>query len=71
MVRRMATRSSFGLVNRVAGGRLKRDLLRWRRAGDSYETIAYRLREKGIEVSRSTVHRWCRELGLEHERAAS
>jgi transposase-like protein len=61
----MATRSTFGLVNLAVGGHLKLDLARWRKNGESYDAIAFRLRDDGIEVSRSTVHRWCQQLGIE------
>jgi hypothetical protein len=70
MVRRMATRSTFDLVNRLHGGRLKRDLARWRAAGESYDAISVRLRDGGLNVSRSTVHRWCREFGIEARKAS-
>jgi transposase-like protein len=71
MVRRMATRSSFDLVNRATGGHLKANLARWRKNGESYDAIAFRLRDDGIVISRSTVHRWCRQLGIESEAVAS
>lgn len=60
----MARTSSFPLHDRAHGGGLANELRGYRAEGLSYAEIAFRLREAGTVVSPSTVHRWCRELGI-------
>lgn len=55
----MPRTSTFPLYDRLAGGGLLEQLQEWRSEGDSYETLAYKLRaEHGIVVTASTVFRW-------------
>lgn len=59
----MARTSAFPLVNLAFDGALPRLLRKWRAAGDTYEQIARRLQDlKGIDVTSSTVRRWCLDL---------
>lgn len=59
-------RSTFPLVDRLFDGHLAERLTTWRRAGDSYETIARHIEaEKDHVVSASTVGRWIEEHELE------
>lgn len=64
----MARTSSFPLYDELKyGGRLGETLLRWRDAdGLSLDDILVRLREDGVQISRSTVGRW---LAIADERA--
>lgn len=56
----MARTDSFPLVDRLVPGGLVAFLEAARRAGESHETIAFRLRsEHEITVSSETVRRWC------------
>ncbi len=55
--------STFDLHDKIIGGDLRTRLRAWRSEGLSFEEIAYRLRPD-IVVSRSTVTRWCLELGI-------
>lgn len=57
--------STFPLYDRAAGGRLKVRLRTMRRRGMTFEQIAEKLRTEGINVSTSTVHRWCHQQGVE------
>lgn len=65
--------SAFPLYDRLLDGRLA-DILRDLIAdqGLSYEEATYRLRsEHEVEVSKSTVRRWCIERGIEPEAASA
>lgn len=57
----MARTSTFPLVDRILDGQLRQRLNEWRSAGDSFETMAFRLRDLGFAVSASTVRRWCEQ----------
>lgn len=62
--------STLPLTDRLMGGTLAQKLTEWRTAGDSMETIARRLEnEHAIQVSSSTVGRWCDQLGVTIEPA--
>lgn len=55
----MGRTSTYEAWNRALDGQLGLLLAEWREAGDTYETIAERLRiEHGISVTTSTVFRW-------------
>ena len=56
--------STFTLHDRIIGGDLEARLRAMRAEHVSYDEIAYRLRPD-VNVSRSTVARWCIELGIE------
>lgn len=71
MVQRVAARSTFPLQNKAAGGGLEKRIRAARNQGKSYVDIAFELRDAGIEVSPSTVHRWCRELGIQSKEPAA
>lgn len=58
-------RSTFPLHDRLVDGDLKAILTDYRLSGESFVEIAFKLRSQGIEVSPSTVHRWCHDLGIE------
>lgn len=57
--------STFDLHDKALGGGLRKRIQKARNEGKSYLDIAYELRDDGIEVSPSTLHRWCRELKIE------
>lgn len=57
--------STFALHDRLIGGDLRERLKAYRDEGFSYDEIAFRLRDEGVVISRSTVHRWCQDLGIE------
>lgn len=60
--------STFPLADRAAGGRLAELIARYRGEGESFEDIAYKLRQDhGIVTSSATVRRWFRD----HVQAAS
>lgn len=65
MVRCVVQRSTFPLHDQIAGGDLRDRLAAWRAEDLSFATIALKLHEMDIEVSPSTVHRWCHDLGIE------
>lgn len=67
----MPMASTFPLYDRLLDGELPGLLAEWRAASVSFDEIADRLRAKGVQASRSTVNRWCRDLGIETARAAS
>ena len=56
---------TFDLHDRAHGGDLEQRLRAWRAEGETFDAIAWKLKDQGIDVSRSTVHRWCHELGIE------
>lgn len=59
----MAGVSSFPLADRLLDGRLADLLTELRDEGESYESIAFKLRdEHDIRISMGTVRRWCIEL---------
>jgi intein-encoded DNA endonuclease-like protein len=61
----MARTSTYPLHDRALGGKLTELLTGLRSSGMSYEDITYTLRsEHGMTVTRSTVRRWCIDLGL-------
>lgn len=61
----MSGSSTFPLHDRVLDGRLRPLLKKWRKAGISYQEIAFKLRtEHQIEVNPTTVMRWCNEQGI-------
>lgn len=60
----MAPPSTFDLYDRLLNGRLTNLLADGRAGGLSFEDIAFRLRSEGVEVSASTVRRWCAEQGV-------
>jgi hypothetical protein len=65
----MAVRTA-PLVDKALGGRgaLKRRLRTGRRAGHSNQQIADAIgAELGIDLSRETVRKWCRDLGIDQE----
>lgn len=66
----MPRTSTFPLYDRAAGGRLKSRLRAMRKKGKTFEQIAEVLHQEGIDVSATTVHRWCHSLGIEQERAS-
>lgn len=56
----MAATDTYPLVDRLVHGGLPAFLAAARSAGDSHETIAYRLRtEHDITVTAETVRKWC------------
>jgi intein-encoded DNA endonuclease-like protein len=56
----MPPTDTFPLADRLVPGGLTAYLAAARDAGDSYETIAYRLRsEHDITVSAETARKWC------------
>lgn len=68
----MAATDTFPLIDRIVPGGLNAFLTAARAAGDSHETIAYKLRsEHSIEVSAETVRKWCLRLQPEPTEAAS
>lgn len=64
IVRHIMRTSTFDLHDRAFRGDLKKTLRALRSQGLSYDEIAFRLRDEGVAVSRSTVHRWCHQLGI-------
>lgn len=56
--------STFELNDRLLDGQLGEVLRELRSQGRTYDEIAAILRERDIHISRSTAHRWCRELGI-------
>lgn len=58
---------SFALIDRLMGGKLAERLEGWRTADPrvSYDDIARTLQAEDYDVSRETVGRWCRKLGLD------
>ncbi len=58
-------RSTFDLHNAVTNGHLAGWLTGWHADGVSFEEMTWRLRERGVHVSRSTVRRWVRNLATE------
>lgn len=55
----MAATDTFPLVDRLIPGGLPKFLLEARAAGESFETIAFRLRsEHDVTVGSETVRRW-------------
>lgn len=69
----MPPASTFHLYDRIVGGDLGQRLAAWREEGETYDDIAFALRtDFDVKVSPSTVHRWCRDLGIPTpERVAS
>lgn len=60
----MAPTDTFPLVDRLVPGGLTEYLTAARCSGDSFETIAYRLRaEHDIPVSSETARKWCVRVG--------
>lgn len=60
MVLDVARTDTFPLVNRLVPGGLAAFLNGAREAGQSHDTIAYRLRaEHGVVTSGETVRKWC------------
>jgi len=58
--------STYPLTDRLLDGKLEEFLRSARAAGESHETITYRLRsEHDIKTSKSTVYRWCLDLGID------
>lgn len=56
----MPATDTYPLVDRIVTGGLPAFLTEAREAGESHETIAYRLRsEHDITVSAETVRKWC------------
>lgn len=56
----MARTDTYPLVDRIVDGGLQAFLAAARSAGESFETIAFRLRsEHDITVSAETVRKWC------------
>lgn len=53
---------SFIWADKVLGGALEETLRKWASQGDSVVTMAAKLERLGIEVSRETVRRWCRDV---------
>lgn len=63
IVRPVANRSTYPLVDRLFDGQLQERLDEWREAGHSFETIARLIHDEvGHEVSGSTVRRWIEDL---------
>ena len=60
----MSTPSTFPLHDRLVHGQLERMLRTMRAEGLTYDEIAWRLKPD-VNVSRSTVARWCNDLGIE------
>jgi transposase-like protein len=58
------TGRTFPLYDRILDGELTALLVDWRAEGHSYDEITDRLREMGVQASRSTVNRWCKDLGI-------
>lgn len=68
----MAATDTFPLVDRIIPGGLPKFLTEARAAGDSFETIAYRLRsEHDVTVGADTVRRWCTRVSEAEAVAAS
>ena len=64
-MQRMARTSTYPLHDRALDGKLTPLLSELRKSGMSYEDITYKLRsEHDMSVTRSTVRRWCIDLGL-------
>ena len=62
----MARNDSFPLIDRLVPDGLATYLTAARKAKDSHETIAFRLRnEHDIKVSAETVRKWCRRTGAD------
>lgn len=62
----------FRMADRLAGGKLVKALTTLRAEGLSHDRITRVLfADYGIEVSRPTVARWCRDLGLDEPNAAA
>ena len=56
----MASTDTYPLVDRIVPGGLPPFLAAARERGESFETIAYRLRnEHGIAVTSETIRKWC------------
>lgn len=55
----MTRQSRYDLANLALGGTLARILAEARARNDSYNDIAYSLRDQGIVVSGETVRQWC------------
>jgi len=68
----MARTSTFALADKAMKGRLLKLLTDGRDAGEGYEQIARDLSLKhGLDVSSSTVRRWCIRLGLDAVKAST
>ena len=62
----MPRNDTFPLVDRLVPEGLTDYLTAARKAKDSHETIAFRLRdEHDIKVSADTVRQWCRRTGAD------
>lgn len=66
------TGASYALADHIHDGQFAKRLREWRdeRPQPSFDDIARRLEASGVFVSRETVRRWCRDLGLTGRRAA-
>ena len=54
--------STFHLHDIAFGGGLERTLREWRERGFSYDQIQHLLYTRGTKVSRTTVHRWIKDI---------
>lgn len=61
----VAQRPTFPLYDRLVHGDLKTILTDYRLSGESFVEIAAKLQDEGIDVSSTTVYRWCHDLGIE------
>jgi transposase-like protein len=65
----MSRPTTFDLYDRIVDGNLRSLLAGWREEGLSFDDVAYKLRDHGISVSRSTVGRWLKSLEAEEPAA--
>ncbi len=67
----MPATDTFPLIDRLVPGGLAGFLAAARAAGESHETIAFRLRsEHDIPVSSETVRKWCQRTEEPSEKAS-
>lgn len=57
--------SLLAIVNGASKGAVGRKVTKLRGEGRTYDEIARTLAAQGVNVSRTTVMEWCRELGAE------
>lgn len=61
----MARTSTLDLYDRLLDGELRQLLLTWRAEALSLDEMAYRLRDRQVTASRSTVGRWLKVIDAE------
>lgn len=61
----MARTSTLDLYDRLLDGQVRPLLKQWRAEGLSLDEMAYRLRDRQVTASRSTIGRWLHRIDQE------